>query len=230
MKVASYNIHKCRGTDGQVQPERILQVLKELDADLIALQEVDLRFGNKNGLLNLEAIRSETGMRLLVQSDFPQGHGWHGNALLVRFEPKSYVRRRLRLPGFEPRGAIVADLDFGEGYFRVIASHFGLLRKSRLVQASALLRAHRELPPLPTILMGDFNEWRRRKRSSLTLLETTFSAGSSPRSFPSRRPLFALDRILGWPEGIIIDLAVHASPLAKVASDHLPLTAKAIIF
>ncbi len=227
MKVASYNIHKCRGTDGRTRPERILEVVKELGADLIALQEVDKRFGRKDGLLNPEAIRSETGMRLLVQSDLPQGHGWHGNALLVRAEPKSYVRRRLRLPGFEPRGAIVADLNLGEGDFRVIAAHLGLLRRSRLDQASALLKAHRELSPMPTILMGDFNEWRSQRRSSLSILESTFGGGASPRSFPSRRPTFALDRILGWPTGFISDLAVHASPLARVASDHLPLTARA---
>ncbi len=228
MKVASYNIHKCRGTDGRTRPDRILNVVKELNADLIALQEVDKRFGRRDGLLDPEAIRRETGMRLLVQSDLPHGHGWHGNALLVRAEPRSYRRLRLRLPGFEPRGAIVAELDLGEGEFRVIAAHLGLLRQSRLDQASALLRAHREMAPMPTILMGDFNEWRRR-RSSLSILEPIFSGGATPHSFPSRRPIFALDRILGWPNGLIGDLAVHASPLARIASDHLPLTARAEI-
>jgi endonuclease/exonuclease/phosphatase family metal-dependent hydrolase len=227
MKVASYNIHKCRGADGRTRPDRILEVVKELDADLIALQEVDKRFGRRDGLLDPEAIRRETGMRLLVQSDLPQGHGWHGNALLVRAEPRSYQRLRLKLPGFEPRGAIVAELDLGDGQFRVIAAHLGLLRKSRLDQATALLKAHREMAPMPTILMGDFNEWRNRRRSSLSVLEPTFGGGVTPRSFPARRPIFALDRILGWPDGLIRDLAVHSSPLARVASDHLPLTAYA---
>jgi endonuclease/exonuclease/phosphatase family metal-dependent hydrolase len=227
MKVASYNIHKCRGSDGRTRPDRILEVIKELRADLIALQEVDKRFGRRDGLLDPEAIRRETGMRLLVQSDLPHGHGWHGNALLVRTEPKSYRRLRLRLPGFEPRGAIVAELDFGDGEFRVIAAHLGLLRQSRLDQASVLLKMHRELVPMPTILMGDFNEWRGRRRSSLSILEPVFSAGATPRGFPSRRPIFALDRILGWPFGIITDLAIHTSPVARTASDHLPLTAHA---
>jgi endonuclease/exonuclease/phosphatase family metal-dependent hydrolase len=227
MKVASYNIHKCRGTDGRTRPDRIIEVIKELNADLIALQEVDNRFGRRDGLLDPEAIRRDASMRLLVQSDLPQGHGWHGNALLVRAEPKSYRRRRLRLPGFEPRGAIVAELDLGEGEFRVIAAHLGLLRRSRLDQATALLKAHREMAPLPTILMGDFNEWRSLRRSSLSVLEPFFGSASTPRSFPSRRPIFALDRILGWPYGLVTDLAVHTSPLARVASDHLPLTARA---
>jgi endonuclease/exonuclease/phosphatase family metal-dependent hydrolase len=226
MKVASYNIHKCRGIDGRMRPDRILDVVKELDADLIALQEVDKRFGRRDGLLDPEAIRRETGMFLLVQSDSPHGHGWHGNALLVRAEPKSYRRLRLRLPGFEPRGAIVAELDLGQGEFRVIAAHLGLLRRSRLDQASALLKAHREMAPMPTLLMGDFNEWRRRRRSSLSILEPTFGAGATPRSFPARQPIFALDRILGWPHGLVTDLAAHSSPLARIASDHLPLTAR----
>ena len=225
MKIASYNIHKCRGMDGRTRPDRIVAVIKEIEADLIALQEVDKRFGRKDGLLNPEDIRRETGMRLLVQSDLPQGHGWHGNALLVRTEPKSYRRLRLRLPGFEPRGAIVAELDFGQGEFRVIAAHLGLLRQSRLDQASALLKLYRELAPMPTILMGDFNEWRGRWRSALSILEPTFDVHASPRSFPARRPLFALDRILGWPRGFIAGLQVHDTPLARVASDHLPLTA-----
>ena len=225
MKVASYNIHKCRGMDGRNRPDRIVSVIKEINADLVALQEVDRRFGRRDGLLNPEAIRREAGMRLLVQSDLPQGHGWHGNALLVRNEPKSYRRLRLRLPGFEPRGAIVAELDFGEGEFRVIAAHLGLLRRSRLDQASALLKLHRELTPMPTVLLGDFNEWRSFSRSALSVLEPTFGSNKSPLSFPSRRPMFALDRILGWPHGFIKDLRVHDSPLARVASDHLPLTA-----
>jgi endonuclease/exonuclease/phosphatase family metal-dependent hydrolase len=86
-----------------------------------------------------------------------------------------------------------------------------------------------DLPPMPTILLGDFNEWRRRRRSSLRALEPTFGAAPSILSFPARRPIFALDRILGWPGSLIGDLAVHDTPLARQASDHLPLAATANI-
>ena len=171
MKVASYNIHKCRGLDGVTRPDRIIGVIRELGADVIALQEVDRRFGRRSGLLDPSALERETGMRLLGQSDVSHRHGWHGNALLVRGEPISYRRSRLKLPGGEPRGAIVAELDLGEGEFRVIAAHLGLLRLSRVDQISALLTAFHVLPPMPTILLGDFNEWRRRRRSSLRGLE-----------------------------------------------------------
>ncbi len=229
MKVASYNIHKCRGTDGQMSPERIIAVIKELDADLVALQEVDQRFGRRLGLLNLDRLQEETGLNLLVQSDRPNGHGWHGNALLVRGTPKHYHRTRLTLPGIEPRGAVMAELDLGQGMFRVIGAHLGLLRRSRVEQMNTLLATFRGLQSMPTILLGDFNEWRRGSRSSLDVLAPVFGATHSPPSFPSRRPLLPLDRALGWPAGTISNVAVHESPLSRVASDHLPLMAYADI-
>src|SRR5579872_5664617 len=227
MKIASYNIHKCKGTDGRVSPDRIVSVIGEIAADLVALQECDHRFGRRSGLLDPAAIRRETGMHLLVQSDAPDSHGWHGNALLVRGEPRSYRRARLKLPGFEPRGAIVAELDLGEGEFRVIAAHLGLLRRSRMDQALALLAAFKELPPMNTILLGDLNEWRRRRRSALEILEPTFGPAPTVSSFPARRPVFPLDCIFGLPTGLIGEVAAHDTPLARKASDHLPLTAQA---
>lgn len=226
MKVASYNIHKCRGTDGRVRPDRIVEVLAEIGAEMVALQEVDHRFGKRMGLLDPEAVKREAGLILLAQSDAPDGHGWHGNALLVAREPRSYRRLRMQLPGVEPRGAIIAEIDFGEGPFRVIAAHFGLLRRSRVSQAHALLATFSRLTPMPTILLGDLNEWRRRRRSSLSVFEPLFGEPRPIPSFPSRRPIFPLDRILGWPNGLIKHLAVHATPLARKASDHLPLVAE----
>ncbi|MFC7054236.1 endonuclease/exonuclease/phosphatase family protein [Hansschlegelia quercus] len=226
MRFASYNIHKCRGTDGRVRPDRIVQVLAEIAPDFVALQEVDHRFGKRMGLLDPDAVKREAGLILLAQSDAPDGHGWHGNALLTRRTPKTYRRLRMQLPGVEPRGAIIAELDFGEGPFRVIAAHFGLLRRSRVSQANALLATFSKLTPMPTVLLGDLNEWRRRRRSSLSVFEPVFGEPRPLASFPSRRPIFALDRILGWPHGLIKDLSVHNTLLARKASDHLPLVAE----
>lgn len=226
MKVATYNIHKCVGTDGRSRPDRIIAVLKEIGAEVVALQEADRRFGQRIGLLDLEALRQETGLRLLAQSDAPDGHGWHGNALLVAREPVSYRRTRIRLPGVEPRGAILVDLDLGDGPFRIIAAHFGLLRRSRVSQAGAIVSAFGRLPPMPTVLLGDLNEWRARRGSSLNVFEPLFGEPKPLASFPSRRPMFPLDRIFGWPRGLVHDHAVHDTPLARKASDHLPLTAK----
>jgi endonuclease/exonuclease/phosphatase family metal-dependent hydrolase len=225
MKVASYNIHKCRGTDGQVRPERIVAVIKAMDADLVALQEVDHRIGLRTGLLNRAMLEHETGMKLLVQSDIVDGHGWHGNALLVRGEPAHYHRSRIRLPGIEPRGAVFAELDLGEGLFRVIAVHLGLLRRSRLAQAKALLDAFQKMTPMPTIMLGDFNEWRRLRRSALAVLHPVFGSSPTLSSFPSRLPLLPMDRIFDWPAGVITHRSVFNTPLSRKASDHLPLVA-----
>ena len=225
MKIASYNIHKCRGVDGLVQPERIVAVVKELNADVVALQEVDHRIGTRTGLLDPEMIERETGLKLLVQSDVVDGHGWHGNALLVRGEPLHYHRSRIHLPGIEPRGAVFAELDLGEGRFRVIAVHLGLLRRSRIMQANALLDTFQAMTPMPTIMLGDFNEWRRVRRSALAVLEPVFGSLPVQPSFPSRLPLLPMDRILDWPPGLITNFAIHNTSLARVASDHLPLVA-----
>jgi endonuclease/exonuclease/phosphatase family metal-dependent hydrolase len=225
LKVASYNIHKCRGTDGRVRPDRIVNVLGEIGAGLVALQEVDNRFGQRAGLLDPDLLRRETGLHLLAQSNAPNGHGWHGNALLVAQEPAAYRRLRISLPGMEPRGAIIAELDLGEGRFRVVAAHLGLLRRSRMSQANALLSTLADLPPMPTLVLGDFNEWRRHRRSSLSAFEPLFGKARLLPSFPSWRPTFALDRIIGWPQDLVSELAVHDTPLARKASDHLPLKA-----
>jgi endonuclease/exonuclease/phosphatase family metal-dependent hydrolase len=223
---ASYNIHKCVGTDGRFDPDRILAVIEELDCDVLALQEADRRLGVRSGLLDLDALERRTGLALVPVAARPDSHGWHGNALFVRRGSATRVRR-LDLPYAEPRGAVMAEFDFDGARLRVVGAHLGLLKRNRRQQTSALLTAIDRTDPMPTLLMGDFNEWRPdRPDSPLAELEPLFGPfGLSHPSFPSRRPIFALDRILGWPHGTIHELAVHHTPLSRVASDHLPVKA-----
>lgn len=225
VRVASWNLHKCVGADGRFDPARSVAVIAELDADIVALQEADRRFGRRSGLLDLHALERATGLVPLHVSDLADGHGWHGNALLVRRGTR--VRfHRIALPGAEPRGALVAELGLAEGPLRVIAAHLGLLRRCRRRQIETLLRVLHESPPMPTLLLGDLNEWRPGARSSLRPLESMFgSIRESPPSFPARLPLLPLDRILGWPHGLVAEVRVHRSLTARNASDHLPLTA-----
>ncbi|SPU59063.1 endonuclease/exonuclease/phosphatase family protein [Brucella melitensis] len=122
----------------------------------------------------------------------PKGHGWHGNVLLLR---EGVVRnvQQLKLPGVEPRGALVADLQFPAGPLRVIAAHLGLLKRSREQQAETILSALQEADTLPTLLIGDLNEWRIGKRSSLSALMPTFNhVATAVPSFPS------VSRFLRW--------------------------------
>lgn len=225
MRIASWNLHKCVGTDGRFDPHRSVAVIAELGADLVALQEADRRFGRRVGLLDRRQLEKHAGLVPLPISDLPDGHGWHGNAILVR--PGTTARlRRLALPGAEPRGAVVADLDLPQGKLRIVAAHFGLLPRCRRRQSAAILAALAEAEPMPTVLCGDLNEWNPGARSSLHALTPLFGpVVPGPASFPTRMPILPLDRILAWPQPLVSNVEVHDSPLARVASDHLPLTA-----
>lgn len=228
-RVASWNVHKCVGTDGRFDPHRTAQVIAELRADLVALQEVDRRFGRRVGLLARDVLE-ETGLELLPVSPLADGHGWHGNALLLRRGAAAVERiRRLDLPGAEPRGALVVDLvPRCGGRLRVVAAHLGLLRRSRRQQVGALVEAIGDEPEGGTLLLGDCNEWRHPLTSGCSLrgLRPVFGEASRfPDSFPARLPVLALDRILGAPHGLLGPVTAHHSSLARVASDHLPLAA-----
>ncbi|MCB1388551.1 MAG: endonuclease/exonuclease/phosphatase family protein [Rhodobacteraceae bacterium] len=226
--VGSYNVHKAVGVDRRRDPHRTISVIRELSADLVALQEVDRRFGDRRGILDLAELERQTGLvpvpLSLRKSEL--AHGWHGNLILCRDADLEAVRV-IDLPGLEPRGAIVADLRFGRRPIRVIATHLGLLRSSRLQQAERL--AAEISDDRPTLLLGDFNEWRRGPGCSLMPLKTGLGAvnrAPTVPSFPSRRPVLPLDRIIGCTKSEVLDLAPHVSALSRLASDHLPIRAR----
>lgn len=224
--VASYNVHKCVGTDKVFNPARIVDVIAELNADVLALQEIDKRFGERIGLLDLDYLKEKTGLiPVPIDTMSPFGHGWHGNGLFFR---SGRVRKvhQLELPGVEPRGALIVEFALKTGALRVIAAHFGLLRRSRTQQAAAILAILKEEPPLPTIMIGDLNEWRVGKTSSLASLMPFFNVvmGTVP-SFPSGFPMLALDRVFAWPHHLVTSLQIHVTPLSEIASDHLPIKA-----
>ena len=226
LTIVSYNVHKCVGVDKRFDPARIADVIAETGADILALQEADRRLGRRVGLLDMAAIERRTGLRLLPLPTTPGGHGWHGNALLVRVGQPAGVRR-LTLPGGEPRGAVIADLEFPAGRFRVVAAHLGLLKRHRERQAQAILAALAEEAEVPTVVLGDLNEWRPGQRSSLGALERSFGhVRAAPPTFPSRLPVLALDRMFWNRPGLVAAVEAHDTPLARLASDHLPLRAR----
>lgn len=224
--IASYNVHKCIGVDRKFSPERVAEVISEIDADVIAIQEADKRFGCRSGLLDLASLERDCGLLPVpITTLSSTGHGWHGNMLMFRKGTVLKVQQ-LKLPGVEPRGALVVNIDFPTGKLRVVAAHFGLLKRSRELQAKHVLASVAQEEEMPTILIGDLNEWRVGRRSSLSPLSPVFdpTSGAVP-SFPSRFPVLALDRVLGHPHDLVAAVEVHDSPLAKVASDHLPIKA-----
>lgn len=223
LSVATYNVHKCVGVDGRFDPERVMKVIEELGADLVALQEVDQRFGSRAGLLNLRGIEDRCGLRPVPLAVSKASHGWRGNLLLIRDGDVLSVRQ-LALPGAEPRGALVVDLALRGRRLRVVAAHLGLLRRSRASQIRFILDKAGAFADGATLLMGDLNEWRLGERSSLVGLEPVFGPMEAAiASFPSRFPVWSLDRILTRPKNSLLRLEAHDSELARLASDHLPL-------
>jgi endonuclease/exonuclease/phosphatase family metal-dependent hydrolase len=177
-------------------------------------------------MLDFGAITREAGLRPLPVLERPGHAGWRSNVVLAR-EDVRILRgpTGLRLGGMEPRGAILAELDSGEGPFRLIACHLSLGAARRRAQAEAMLAAVAEGEPMPTLLLGDLNEWREAA-SALAVLRPVFGPACRVPTFPSFRPFLPLDHILGHPAGTVRDVTVHDTALARRASDHLPLTAR----
>ncbi len=225
MRVASYNIRKAIGLDRRRKPERILEVLSEIDADIIALQEADRRFGGRASALPLHLIEEHSLYHPVPVAVRPHSLGWHGNALLVKKHVEVIDCAALHLPSIEPRGAITAELRVHGEKLRVIGLHLDLSGLWRRRQSSAILHHVAAQPQrLPTILMGDTNEWGRN-RGCLHDFGTHHSAVHTGPSYHARMPVAALDRIFVSPELEVTDAGVHRSATARIASDHLPVWA-----
>lgn len=219
--IATYNIHLGIGNDGGFEPERIAAVIKELQADIIALQEVGL---GSPGFNMLQYLRDACRMDAIAGPTLVTKHGDYGNAILTRFRATAVRRLNISVPRCEPRGALDIDLDCGAHRLRVIATHLGLRPAERRTQIQRLLQHVRDTPVLPLVLIGDLNEWFLWGRP-LRWLHRHFEPTPSLATFPSRYPLFALDRVWVKPCAALQQVTVHATALSRVASDHLPLKA-----
>lgn len=245
--VASYNMRKAIGTDRKRRPDRVLHVLQEIDADVVALQEADKRIGGRGAAVPHELI-DDHGLYKAVTfrvrhrrtlEKLPGGRhaerifkintrnlGWHGNALLVKKHVDVMDVAALDLPMLEPRGAVMAELLIGDRPLRVVGMHLDLSGLWRRRQMRAILEAiHRRPHKMPTILMGDTNEWRDAG-ACLKELNGSYRVAPTGPSFHSRRPIAALDRIIVDHSLAIEAAGVHASPEARKASDHLPIWAR----
>jgi endonuclease/exonuclease/phosphatase family metal-dependent hydrolase len=219
--VATYNVHRCVGRDGRFDPERTLAVLRELDADAIALQE--LQWQPADALHLLHELALKLGYAALAGPTLLHGDGHYGNAVLTRLAIRKADAVDLSVHGREPRGALNALLDTPDGPLRLIATHLGLRPYERRLQMRRLLAQPREAASA-TVLLGDLNEWFLWGRP-LRWLRARFGHTLAPATFPAQRPLLALDRIWVEPRALLHELRPHASPLARAASDHLPLRA-----
>ena len=226
IKVASYNIRKGLGTDRIRSPERIMAVLHEIDADVIALQEADRRFGRRAAILAPHHLADHSPWKALPFGDKPLSSGWHGNVLLVRKDTQVIDCEAIHLPTLEPRGAVSADLRINGQTIRIVGMHLDLSGLMRRRQADAIL-AHLDASTnaMPTVMMGDLNEWTRNS-GCLKDFGRRFQIAATGPSFHARRPVGRLDRIMATPDLAITDCGVHASHASRTASDHLPIWAR----
>jgi endonuclease/exonuclease/phosphatase family metal-dependent hydrolase len=245
--VASYNMRKAIGTDRRRDPQRVLDVLHEIDADVVALQEADRRFGGRAAAVPHELIdthgvykavhlgvrhkrhlerlpggtKAEQWMRINTRNI-----GWHGNAILVKRDVGVLEVAALELPTLEPRGAVLAELLIGDRPLRVVGLHLDLSGLWRRRQMLAILDAIAARPQrMPTVMMGDTNEWRAEAGCLREVTDRFHIAPTGP-SFHSRHPVACLDRIIVDRELSIEASGVHMSHAARRASDHLPIWAR----
>jgi endonuclease/exonuclease/phosphatase family metal-dependent hydrolase len=241
-------MRKAVGTDRRRNPQRVLDVLHEIDADVVALQEADRRVGGRGSAVPHELIDTharykpvplgvknrrildrmpKVGARVdeLLKVD-TRSLGWHGNALLVKPHVEVMDVAALELPTLEPRGAVLAELLIGDKPLRVVGLHLDLSGLWRRRQMRAILAEIAARPnKMPSVLMGDTNEWRSAA-GCLRDLDGHYRIAPTGPSFHSRRPVAALDRIIVDKELRIEAAGVHHSSSARVASDHLPIWAR----
>jgi endonuclease/exonuclease/phosphatase family metal-dependent hydrolase len=224
LAVVSYNVHRCIGVDGRHDPGRVARVVRELDADVVGLQEVASRHRGDGDVDQLAYLAADLGLGAVAGPVVDLERGRCGNGLLTRLPVLDVRRIDLTLARREPRGALDVDLAWGGTALRVVVTHLGLRPGDRRAQVARLLAALGDDREQPLVLLGDVNEWFPAA-AALRRLHARLGRPPAVPSFPSRRPLFALDRLWVQPLTGLAGLRAHRSPLARLASDHLPVRA-----
>jgi endonuclease/exonuclease/phosphatase family metal-dependent hydrolase len=228
IRVVTYNVHRSRGLDGRTKPDRIAAVLQEIDADIVALQEV-VGAGERHGG-HAETFGAALGMGWVMSpTRLLRGHQF-GNLVLSRFPITHHVRYNLSWKTCEPRGCVRTDLDLNGHVLHFYNVHFGTAILERRVQAERLaaIVSDRRVTG-PKVVLGDFNEWTRGPASAL-LSERLNSIDISAhlqrrRTYPGVFPLVHLDHIYYQGSVEVEKVELVRSRRALIASDHLPLVA-----
>jgi endonuclease/exonuclease/phosphatase family metal-dependent hydrolase len=220
--VATYNVHRCIGTDGREDVERVAAVIRELAADVVGLQEL-APSSDRSSDDQLTRLARASGLHAVAGPLARSPRARCCNALLARGSPAGARMLDLSVTGREPRSAIDADLDVDGSRCRVLVTHLGLRARERRSQLKTLLAALAGPPDATlTVILGDLNEWLLPIR---VLVASSGFGGTTIRSFPTPWPVLSLDHVLARPASAIAETHAHVSPLSRTASDHLPVRA-----
>ena len=229
------------GMDRQRSEERIAEVIAEMSVDIVALQELDLGRRRSAGANQTKMIAEQLGWYSHFHPAMRRDDEHYGNAIISRYELN--VRRAVELPGRPPffcrenRAVMEAEIETNLGKVRVINTHLGLGWRERFVQAQLFTSGEWRLAiadDTPVILLGDFNSlrgsrpYRTLNRHLHDVRELIPPTGPLP-TFPTRFPVLAVDHIFVNHAVKPLSVTVHRSPLARIASDHFPLTAEFVV-
>jgi endonuclease/exonuclease/phosphatase family metal-dependent hydrolase len=233
---ATWNIHRARGQDGRVDPDRVAEVLvRDVSPagrhDILALTEADDETPPHAGILDLDRIEAGTGLRHVHRDRAMRwgdsSHGFLGAILFLHPDLEIAARDVLDLPGHCHRGAVVVEIRREGTPLRIVTTHLSLGQPLRMAQMRILGQYLFRQRRMQTILLGDLNEWRPWGGLALSRSLTGVRLdGPVRRTFPARRPLLPLDRILTDRPDAIGQMQVIDTPMVRAASDHLPLSAR----
>lgn len=235
-RIATYNIHKGRGLDGRVRIERIARVLREIDADIVALQEVVSHEGRSIQDHQAGFLADLFGSFHAIGETRKHRGGVYGNVTLSRWEFDSVRHVDLSVPGREERGVLRTDIRIGRHLLHIFNVHLGTAHRERRTQAvrlvdESLLKAVDIFGP--RIVLGDFNEWTHglvtRTLSAEFDLTDLRDYVRRTRAYPAILPLLNLDHIYFDHQLQVVESHFHRSRLSLIASDHLPLIADFMI-
>ncbi|MFI5410372.1 endonuclease/exonuclease/phosphatase family protein [Kaistia sp. UC242_56] len=235
-RILSYNVHACVGTDKKLSPERIARVIQSCDPDIVALQEIDVGRARSGRIDQAQVLAELLGMEAHFHPSTRIGPDEHyGDAILTRL-PYS-MKKMGMLPGFherikvEPRGALWASVHVGGVDVQVVNTHLGVWPHEQMLQLSALLGpewlGHPECRE-PVVFLGDFNappglSPYRRLAAEFIDVQKAWGERKAKPTFPGRLPTLRIDHVWLRGRAAVQNVEVVRTPLARVASDHLPL-------
>ncbi|HTK37470.1 MAG TPA: endonuclease/exonuclease/phosphatase family protein [Pyrinomonadaceae bacterium] len=232
IRIATYNIHKCVGLDRKFSPERIVDVLREIDADVIALQEVLCHFRPTKREHQAEFIAAELDMDFRLGENRQIRGGDYGNATLTRFNIDGSANYDITVKKYEARGCLWTNIGIGESSLQFFNVHMGTSFFERRKQVQRLLDEHifdSHNVPKNRLIAGDFNEWTsglttRLFKANFNSIDARIHLGKN-RTYPGIVPLVHLDHVYFDPNITLMNAFLHRSKAALIASDHLPVVA-----